>query len=74
MSGARRPVARRTAPVDVDALRRYDRAIPARQRDRRREVGEGYDEERVASVYGKWNERVDPIAPKGATPISTLTT
>jgi hypothetical protein len=34
----------------------------------------GKSEERVASVYGKWNERVDPIAPKGATPISTLTT
>lgn len=33
----------------------------------------GKSEERVASVYGKWNERVNPIAPKGATPISTLT-
>jgi hypothetical protein len=29
--------------------------------------------ERVAAVYGKWGEPVDPIAPKGATPISSLT-
>jgi hypothetical protein len=35
---------------------------------------EGKSVERVASVYGKWNERVDPIAPKGATPMSTLST
>jgi hypothetical protein len=35
--------------------------------------GAGKSVERVASVYGKWNEPVDPIAPKGATPISTLT-
>lgn len=34
----------------------------------------GKNEERIASVYGKWNERVDPIAPKGATPISSITT
>jgi hypothetical protein len=33
----------------------------------------GKSAETVASVYGKWNERVDPIVPKGATPISSLT-
>ena len=33
----------------------------------------GRTTERTAAVYGKWNERVDPVPPKGATPISTLT-
>ena len=32
----------------------------------------GKTAERLASVYGKYNEPVDPIAPKGATPISSL--
>lgn len=32
----------------------------------------GRTTERAASAYGKWNERVDPIPPKGATPISSL--
>jgi hypothetical protein len=32
----------------------------------------GRSEERLASVYGKYNQRVDPIAPQGATPISSL--
>ncbi len=32
----------------------------------------GRTTERAAAVYGKWNERVDPIPPKGATPISSL--
>ncbi len=32
----------------------------------------GTTAERLASVYGKYNERVDPIAPTGATPISSL--
>jgi len=29
--------------------------------------------EQAASVYGKWNKKVDPTAPSGATPVSTLT-
>lgn len=29
--------------------------------------------EQVASVYGKWNQKLDPIVPKGATPITTVT-
>jgi hypothetical protein len=32
----------------------------------------GTTAERLASVYGKYNERVDPIAPTGATPISSI--
>ena len=32
----------------------------------------GKPAERLVSVYGKYNQKVDPIAPKGATPISTL--
>ncbi len=32
----------------------------------------GQTSERLASVYGKYNEKVDPVAPKGATPISSL--
>jgi hypothetical protein len=32
----------------------------------------GKTAERLASVYGKWNEPVNPVAPKGATPFSTL--
>lgn len=34
----------------------------------------GETTERIAAVYGKWNQKVDPIAPKNATPISSLTT
>ena len=34
----------------------------------------GATTERIAAVYGKWNQKVDPIPPKGATPISSLTT
>jgi hypothetical protein len=33
----------------------------------------GSNAERVAAVYGKWNENVDPTVPKDATPLSTLT-
>lgn len=29
--------------------------------------------EQVASVYGKWNQKLDPVVPKGATPITTVT-
>jgi hypothetical protein len=32
----------------------------------------GSTTERSVAVYGKWNERVDAVAPKGATPISSL--
>ena len=33
----------------------------------------GRNLERAASVYGKWNQRVDPPVPKDATPVSSLT-
>jgi hypothetical protein len=33
----------------------------------------GQNVERIASVYGKYNERVDPKAPTGAIPITSLT-
>jgi hypothetical protein len=33
----------------------------------------GKNAERLASVYGKYNKPVHPIAPKGATPISSIT-
>ncbi len=33
----------------------------------------GQNVERVASVYGKYNEKVDPKAPTGAVPITSLT-
>jgi hypothetical protein len=29
--------------------------------------------EQVASVFGKWNQKLNPIVPKGATPITTVT-
>lgn len=29
--------------------------------------------EQVASVYGQWNKKLDPVVPKGATPITTVT-
>jgi hypothetical protein len=32
----------------------------------------GTSTERIASVFGKYNKKVDPIAPTGATPISSL--
>ncbi len=32
----------------------------------------GRNIERVAAVYGKWNQKVDPVAPTGATPFSSL--
>ena len=32
----------------------------------------GQNVERVASVYGKYNQKVDPKAPTGAVPITSL--
>lgn len=32
----------------------------------------GKTEERVASVFGKWNEHVDPVPPKGAISLSSI--
>ena len=32
----------------------------------------GQNVERVASVYGKYNQKVDPKAPTGAIPITSL--
>ena len=29
--------------------------------------------ERQASLYGRWNQKVEPVAPKNATPVSSLT-